>query len=63
LTKQVFKNPYTTRYGNTYEHSALVEHITTYGEDYLAKKPLTLDEIFPNTAIQAFIASILKASD
>ena len=48
LCAEIFLDPVQTPYGNTYERQAIEEHIDTEGNDPLAYKPLTKDQLVPN---------------
>jgi len=52
ITKDIFKNPVTTKYGHTYEKAQIEEWVNRNHNDPLTKQPLTLQDLFPNIAIR-----------
>ncbi|KAI6660015.1 hypothetical protein LOD99_14356 [Oopsacas minuta] len=48
LCAEIFLDPVQTPYGNTYERQAIEDHIDAEGNDPLAYKPLTKDQLSPN---------------
>ena len=49
LCAEIFLDPVLTPYGNTYERQAIENHIDQEGNDPLAYKPLTKDQLTPNS--------------
>merc|ERR1712137_258682 len=48
VTLALLVDPVTTRYGHTYERSAITEHLERSQTDPLTKQPLTRADVFPN---------------
>ena len=56
LTLDIYKDPYITPNGNTYEHAALVEHLNNVGKfDPLTREYLDENMIIPNRKIKELI--------
>ena len=52
LTQKIFTDPVITPDGNTYERSAIEEHIGREKTEPLSGKPLTVDELIPMKSLQ-----------
>merc|ERR1712048_944080 len=51
VTLALLVDPVTTKYGHTYERSAIAEHLERSQTDPLTKQPLTTADVFPNYCI------------
>ena len=52
LTLDWFEDPVITKYGHSYERSALEEYLARDARDPLAREPLTKSDFFPNQALK-----------
>ena len=59
MTLELFKDPVMTRYGDTYEREAIVEHLRS-GKNYdpYTFKKLTVDNLHPNKTIKNLVAGV-----
>lgn len=56
LTLEIYKDPYITPNGNTYEHAALIQHLNEVGNfDPLTREYLDVSMIIPNRKIKELI--------
>ena len=60
LCAEIFLDPVVTPYGNTYERQAIEDHIDAEGNDPLAYKPLTKDQLSPNLEKKQEVAQYNK---
>jgi hypothetical protein len=55
ITQDVMKNPVVTKYGHSYEKSAIENWIETHQNDPMTKEHLTKNDIFPNYQLKIII--------
>ncbi len=52
ITMDWFLDPVVTKYGESYERDAIERHVRDHGTDPLSRRPLSLEDLFPNRAMR-----------
>ncbi len=52
ITMDWFLDPVVTKYGDSYERDAIERHVRDHGTDPLSRRPLSLEDLFPNRAMR-----------